>query len=62
MRIPIVLILSLMILFSGCQTQKPTIPIVKEQRVYWGNKEEVKTFLDSPKAMAERWFIQAVGD
>jgi len=37
-----------------------TVPAIKEQKVFWGNKEEVKLFLDSDKAKAERWLTVAV--
>ena len=59
----ILLALASIFIISGCQTQKQPVPVViKEQRVFWGNKDEIKIFLDSPKAQSERWFVQALGD
>jgi len=36
--------------------------MLKEQRVFWGNKEEIKQFLDKPEAQAQRWLLQAIGE
>lgn len=41
-------------------------PIVNKQpeaiRVWWGNKDEIKDFLDSPQAQSSRWVIEAIGE
>jgi len=33
---------------------------LKEISVWWGSKEEIKTFLDSPQAKSKRWMVQAL--
>jgi len=43
----------------GCLATKPKI---KEQRVYWGDKDKVVTFLQSDKAVASRWIVEALGE
>ena len=45
-------------LMQGCSRTKKAIEI----KAWWGSKEEIKSFLDSDKAKAERWFIQALGE
>lgn len=30
--------------------------------VWWGTKEEIKIFLDSPQAQANRWMIESIGE
>jgi hypothetical protein len=44
---------------TGCLAQKPQI---KEQRRYWGSKEKCIAFLQSDKAVAERWVLEALGE
>jgi len=34
----------------------------KDIKAWWGTKAEIKIFLDSPDAKAERWFIQSLGE
>ena len=44
---------------TGCLRTQPK---VKETRVWWGSREEVCSFLNSPEAKSERWFVQALGE
>lgn len=44
---------------NGCRTSQTK---VKDIRIWWGNKEEIKTFLDSDNAKAKKWFIEALGE
>jgi hypothetical protein len=30
--------------------------------IWWGTKEEVKTFLDSENAQAKRWVVESIGE
>jgi hypothetical protein len=48
-------------LLTGCLLQKPKTIKPQELRVWWGNKEEIKSFLDRPEATANRWVVEAVG-
>jgi len=64
LNLPIVLLLlisSCLICVSGCKTS-PATNEIKEIRVWWGNKEEIKIFLDSPQAKAKRWLVEALGE
>jgi hypothetical protein len=47
---------------SGCNTTKPNVPVIVApvEQVWWGNKQEIKDYLDSEKATSERWFIQGI--
>jgi hypothetical protein len=47
---------------AGCNTTKPNVPVVQApvEQVWWGNKQEIKDYLDSEKATSERWFIQGI--
>ena len=57
-----ILLLSFIIFtLIGCVKQKEVIE-EKEVRVFWGRKEEIKIFLNSPTAKAERWLIEALGE
>ena len=49
-------------ILTGClkTAQAPTEP--KAIRVWWGNKEDIKNFMDSPSAQSLRWVVEAVGD
>lgn len=58
--------ISLMLILPGCSTTAGGSLFNREAKVetkevWWGTKEEIKTFLDSPQAKARRWFIQALG-
>lgn len=53
------LLLSVSLTLISCVRTQPK---TKEVKVWWGSREEIKTFLDSDKAKAERWFIQALGE
>ncbi len=56
----ILAVLFITLAFSGCATfKRPTNAYIGEQ-VWWGNKEEIIAFLNSPDAVAERWFIQDI--
>jgi hypothetical protein len=35
---------------------------IKEVKVFWGDKTEIIEFLNSPRAQAERWLIQSLGE
>jgi hypothetical protein len=35
---------------------------VPATQAWWGTKEEIKTFLDSPQAQAKRWYIESIGE
>jgi hypothetical protein len=58
----LILFFASLILMTGCNTTKPNVtpfqPAVKE--VWFGDKQEIKTFLDSPAATSDRWFIQSI--
>jgi hypothetical protein len=45
-------------IIMGC-AKTPRI-VNSEVTVWWGNKEQIKAFLDSPQAQAERWIVQAL--
>ena len=45
---------------TGC-LKTPAI-VTKETRVWWGNKEQVCEFLNTPEAKADRWLVQALGE
>jgi hypothetical protein len=60
-NIKYILILIIPLFIFGCN-KKIVIPETKEVRVYWGKKEEIKLFLDSPSAKAERWLVEALGE
>ena len=30
--------------------------------IWWGTKEEIKAFLDSPQAQANRWVVESIGE
>ena len=51
-----VLILGVIFLFSGCTKNKQ---VIKEDRVAWGTKEEICTFINGPTSLAERWTVVA---
>jgi hypothetical protein len=36
------------------------MPETRELRSFWGTKQEIIDFLNSPQAMAKRWLIQAL--
>jgi hypothetical protein len=58
----IVLMTFVLLTFSGCSTlMPPKMPVIQEKKVWWGTKAEIKAFLDSPNAKAERWFIESLG-
>ena len=44
----------------GC-IKEPKVIEEKEVKIFWGKKEEIKLFLDSPNAKSERWLIEALG-
>jgi len=50
-----------LITLTSCSVIKSK-PKSIELRTYWGNKTEVIDFLNSDKAKAERWLVQAVGE
>jgi hypothetical protein len=47
---------------GGCSATKPNVPVIQSpvEQVWWGNKQEIKDYLDSEKATSERWFIQGI--
>lgn len=47
---------------TGCWKTKPPIKEDPAVAVFWGTKEECKSFLDSPEAKSARWFMQSLGD
>lgn len=49
-------------LLTSCSLLKPKTIEPKEVRVWWGSKEQIKTFLDSPQAQANRWVCEAIGE
>ena len=34
----------------------------KEVRSWWGSKEQICEFLNTPEAKAERWLVEALGE
>jgi hypothetical protein len=52
------LAIALMCLMGCSKTQSE---IKKEARFFWGNKTEIKAFLDRPDAISERWLLEAIG-
>ena len=55
-------VLMAFLFIQGCATTKPqsTPTYSGEKIVWWGTKAEVKAFLDSPEAKAERWRIESL--
>jgi hypothetical protein len=56
----LIFLTGLIILTSSCATPTGTKTQAPAVKVWWGNAEEIKQFLDGPQAQAERWFIQAI--
>jgi len=56
----LILISFICLTMIGC-IKKSIVMEEKENRVFWGKKEEIKLFLDSPSARSERWLIEALG-
>ena len=55
----LLLTLALITSISCSKIKQPTE--APELRVYWGDKQAIKDFLDSPSAKAERWVVEALG-
>lgn len=65
MKKRIILISVMMImLLPGCiiPGKEVKTPEVKTVQVWWGDKTEIKTFLDSPEAKSRRWIIESIGE
>jgi hypothetical protein len=62
-KIFIVCVLAFTILLPGCGVfNHSNVPIApKPVQVWWGTKQEIKTFLDSPEAQAKRWIVESIG-
>jgi len=61
-KLGVLLILALILInLTGCYEIRRNKE-AKEQRVFWGNKNEVIGFLNSPQAKAERWIVEALGE
>ena len=52
------LIIGLTLLTSCSRTKQE----IKEQRRFWGSKEQCVSFLQSNKAVADRWVLEALGE
>lgn len=53
----------LMLFLPGCVTANKTVDKTPAKvSIWWGTKEEIKTFLDSPSAQAKRWVVESIGD
>jgi len=50
------------VILSSCLLTHQTISKPKEQRTFWGTKQEVIEFLNSPNAQSNRWLVEALGD
>lgn len=61
-KIFIVIMCATIMTMAGCGSLNHPAPTqVKPVQSWWGTKAEIKTFLDSPEAVSERWFIQSLG-
>ena len=48
------------VFLSGCSSFHSGKTLDLGNQVWWGNKTEIITFLNSPDAKAEKWFIQDI--
>ena len=56
------LISLLLVSLIGCSKTVPTAKQPKAIRVWWGTKEQIVSFLETPEAQSERWIVEAIGD
>ena len=47
---------------SGCVTHQTPVKEPAEIRMWWGDKESINSFLESPNAKAKKWLLEAIGE
>ncbi len=57
----IIVLVAFALLVPGCSFNK-NVKEAKAISIWWGTKEEIKTFLDRPEAKAKRWVVESVGE
>lgn len=53
---------SVCLTLTSCSVIKRPPKEAQEIRTWWGNKQEIVDFLNSPSAKADRWVCEAIGE